>query len=364
MLPINIKAMRIGIVAHSFYPNKDGIAIHCYYLAKELAKLGEEVHVFTSGDHDLNESIEGINVHRIWSFRLPIFSSLLICPGLFLGIDRIKPEIIHAHGYGNFFSPIAGLYSLMTGRRMVLTLHGYPELHGARRIFLILYRSILAPLFLIPSKKIISVSQSGKERMEKESKREIFVLPNGIDLERFKCRTDYNENELVTYVGRLDEDKGVMRIANELDPKRKVLFAGKDEGMRSRIEKACRERKMDFEFAEVSPDKVPEIYCKSRMVLLPSKYEGFPLTMLESLASQRPFLCTDVGEVKRVLKELMPDSWQYLIIEGDVEKTIADAEDNEDKIARDLRQVRKRLEKYGWSKIAIETLEIYKNKLL
>jgi hypothetical protein len=60
----------------------------------------------------------------------------------------------------------------------------------------------------------------------------------------------------------------------------------------------------------------------------------------------------------------MPDSWQYLIIEGDVEKTIADAEDNEDKIARDLRQVRKRLEKYGWSKIAIETLEIYKNKLL
>ncbi|MCX6773740.1 MAG: glycosyltransferase family 4 protein [Candidatus Micrarchaeota archaeon] len=355
--------MKIGIVSHSFYPNKDGVAIHNYYLAKELAKIGEEVHVFTSGDSDMTETIEGVNVHRIWSFRLPIFSSLLICPGLFFGIDRIKPDVIHAHGYGNFFSPIAGLYSLITGRKMVFTLHGYPELHGAKRIFLILYKNILAPMFLIPAKKIISVSQSGKEIIVNESKREVFVLPNGIDLEKFRCKTPYYENELITYVGRLDEDKGVLRIAEEVDPKRKILFAGKDEGMKDRIGKICRERKMDFDFTEVSPDKVPEIYCRSRMILLPSKYEGFPLTMLESLASQRPFLCTDVGEVKRVLKDTMPGSWQYLMISSDIENAIEDVEEHEDEINRDLNQVGKRLEKYSWKKIAIETLEIYRDKL-
>ena len=359
-LMAKVDTMRIGLVSHTFYPEKEGVPIHVYNLATQLASLGEDVHVFTSGEKGAMEKINSITVHRIRSFKMPLFSSLYICPGLFFELGKVKLDVVHAHGYGNLFSPIAGLYSMLSRKRMVLTLHGYPDLQGPRKIFLILYRALLAPLFLFPAKTIISVSKLGKQRVAKETKAEVAIIPNGVDLARFGCKSDYKENETTTYVGRLDEDKGVMRIASEIDKKRKVLFAGKDEGMKEKLAAECKRRGVSAEFIEVSPDKVAEVYCKSRFVLLPSRYEGFPLTMLESLASGRPFLSTDVGEVKNVLSELMPRSWQYLIIGGSVEASIANAESHATEIGLDLKEIRKRMESYGWDAVAKRTLEIYK----
>jgi alpha-1,3-mannosyltransferase len=352
--------MRIGLVAHSFYPEKDGIAMHIYNLALQLASLGEDVHVFTSGKGDATEKTNGITVHRIRSFSLPIFSSLSICPGLPFELRKARLDIVHAHGYGNLFSPVAGLYCILSGKRMVLTMHGYPDLQGPRRIFLILYRVFLAPLFLFPAKAIISVSRLGKDRIAKETRADVTIIPNGVDLARFGCKSRYSENETIAYVGRLDEDKGVMRIASEIGAKRKVLFAGKDEGMGERLAAECRRRGVSAEFTEVSPDRVAEIYCRSRLVLLPSRYEGFPLTMLEALASGRPFLSTDVGEVKSVLSELMPKSWQYLIMKGSVEESIANAESHAMEVGLDLAGIRERIRGYGWGEVARRTLEIYK----
>lgn len=355
--------MRIGLVAHSFYPEKDGVAIHVYNLATQLASLGEDVHVFTSGKGDATEKIKGVTVHRIKSFRMPIFSSLYVCPGLLFELRKAKLDVVHAHGYGNFFSPIAGLYCMLSGKRMVLTLHGYPDLQGPRKAFLIMYRTLLAPFFLVPAKAIISVSQIGKDRIAKETKTEVTIIPNGVDLARFGCKNDYAKNETIAYIGRLDEDKGVMRIASEIGAKRKVLFAGKDEGMGGRLAAECKRRGISAEFLEVPPDRVAEIYCRSRMVLLPSRYEGFPLTMLEALASSRPFLSTDVGEVKRVLSELMPRSWQYLIITGSVETSIANAESHAREIGLDLAEIGKRIKNYGWGEVAKSTLDAYKRLL-
>jgi len=352
--------MRIGLVAHSFYPEKDGVAIHVYNLAMQLASLGEDVHVFTSGKGDAVEQMKGFTVHRIKSFRMPIFSSLYVCPGLLVELRKAKLDVVHAHGYGNLFSPVAGLYCMLSGKRMVLTLHGYPDLQGPRRMFLILYRALLAPLFLVPAKAIISVSELGKERIAKETKTEVTIIPNGVDLAKFGCKNSYMDSETIAYVGRLDEDKGVMRIASEVNAKRKVLFAGKDEGMREKLAAECKRRGISAEFTEVSPDRVAEIYCRSRMVLLPSRYEGFPLTMLEALASGRPFLSTDVGEVKRVLSELMPRSWQYLIIGGSIEESIINAESHAREIGLDLAEIGKRIKKYGWGEVAERTLGIYK----
>ncbi len=355
--------MRIGLVAHSFYPERDGVAMHVYNLAMQLASLGEDVHVFTSGKRSAAEKIGGVTVHRIKSFRMPVFSSLYVCPGLLAELRKAKLDVVHAHGYGNLFSPIAGLYCMLSGKRMALTLHGYPDLHGPRRIFLVLYRTFLAPLFLVPAKAIISVSGLGKDRIAKETKTEVAIIPNGVDLARFGCKNDYAKNETIAYVGRLDEDKGVMRIASEIGAKRKVLFAGKDEGMRERLAAECKRRGISAEFIEVPPDRVAGIYCRSRLVLLPSRYEGFPLTMLEALASRRPFLSTDVGEVKRVLSELMPRSWQYLIIGDSVEASIENAESHAREIGIDLAEIGKRIKNYGWDEVAKRTLGVYKRLL-
>jgi glycosyltransferase involved in cell wall biosynthesis len=359
-MPVGNSHLRIGIVAHSFYPSKDGVAMHSYNLAKQLAALGQEIHVFTSGKGNAVEKIGGITVHRIRSFRMPIFSSLYICPGLIFELRKAKLDIIHAHGYGNLFSPIAGLYAILSKKRMALTLHGYPDLQGARRIFLILYRLLLAPFFLGPSKAIISVSRLGKERIGKETKADVEVIPNGVDLERFACKNNYKENETMTYVGRLDEDKGVMRIASEIGPKRKALFAGSDEGMKAKLAAECKRRGVGAEFVEVSPDKIQGIYCKSKFIVLPSKYEGFPLTLLEALASKRPFISTDVGEVKAVLQELMPRSWQFCIISNSVEDAILSAEAHEKEIGMDFAEIGKRIKKYGWKEVAKRTLNVYK----
>jgi glycosyltransferase involved in cell wall biosynthesis len=130
--------------------------------------------------------------------------------------------------------------------------------------------------------------------------------------------------------------------------------------MKGKLIEECRRRGVSAEFIEVSPDKVRDVYCRGRFVVLPSKYEGFPLTLLEALAARRPFISTDVGEVKRVLSELMPRSWPYLIIKGNIEEAIRGAESHSREIGFDLAEIGKRITAYSWEEVAKRTLELYK----
>jgi glycosyltransferase involved in cell wall biosynthesis len=104
--------------------------------------------------------------------------------------------------------------------------------------------------------------------------------------------------KLVAFVGRLAEEKRpdwVVRLCRELqEPEVRVLIVGDgplsavvDEGVRS--EESLRWLRR--------VDAIEPVFAAADVVVLPSRFEGIPLTVMEALALGRPVVTTGVGGI-------------------------------------------------------------------
>jgi len=286
---------------------------------------------------------------------LPLFSSLRFPIGEFFSALAEDFDIMHVHGYGNFYSFFGAIISMLRKKPLVWTIHGYPRISGVRRLFYYVYCYLMAPFIFWRASRIISVSSDILPLLAKETRKPITVLPNGVDLDFFKPNSSYRQAQCACYVGRLDSDKGVSRMleCSSLP----LLFIGPDEGgTRAKLEAKARQMGRRVEFVECGFEKMPSQYERCRYVVLPSKYEGFPLTLLESVAMGRPFISNDVGEVKSTLSALFEKPECYLL-SGSVQEKISALEKSD--LQPELREARKRAAKYSWVSVAQKTAEIY-----
>ena len=328
--------MKVLMFVHT-YREKNGIANHVLSLTRALP--------------------EGVAAQVIGGrgASLPLFSSLRFPAGELLEALRADFDIIHVHGYGNFYSFFGAAVSLLRGKPLVWTIHGYPRIGGPRKLFYLVYRHLMAPFIFWRAGRIISVSGDILPLLEKETGKRITVLPNGVDLDFFKPNGSYKEAAFACYVGRLDPDKGVQRMleCSSLP----LLFIGPDEGgTREALQAQARLMGRKAEFVECDFSKMPSQYGRCRYVVLPSKYEGFPLTLLESVAMGRPFISNDVGEVKATLASLFRKPARYLLHEG-IQEKISELEKCD--LRGELRQAREKAAKYSWRSVAEKTAAIY-----
>lgn len=286
---------------------------------------------------------------------LPLFSSLRLPLVEFFQALSSDFDLVSVHGYGNLHSFAGAVISILKGKPLVFTVHGYPRIEGARRIFYYLYRQLLARVILFRASAIISVSSEAAAMLGKETSKPIAILPNGVDLARFFPKTPYKKAGAVCYIGRLDADKGVERLFEcKAFP---LLIVGPNEGgERGRLEKLAKGRGIHADFAEAGFEQMGKVYEKCRYVVLPSKYEGFPLTLLESAAMGRPFISTAVGEVREVLGRLF-DSPEKFVLEGDLGEKIFELEKQD--LGPQLSLARKRLVEYSWESVAKRTAAVY-----
>jgi len=329
--------MKILQFTHT-YGEKNGIACHVQCLVASMPQGTECIVVAGSGK------------------GLPLFSSLRIPTIEIIRALRADFDVVHIHGYGNFFSLFGALVAMAKRKPLVWTIHGYPQIRGARRLLYYVYRHLLAPFIFLKAGAIISVSNETVPLLRKETRKEIIIVRNGVDLSLFTPQGDYRKAKLACFVGRLDPDKGAERM---LECRTLPLyFIGPDEdGTREKIECAAKTAGASASFAEADYASMPQEYAKCRYVVLPSKYEGFPLTLLESIACGRPFVATDVGEIGRTLGELFDEPEKYLV-RGSVGETIACLEKQD--LTAELASARKRLERYSWKCVAEKVGAIYR----
>lgn len=109
------------------------------------------------------------------------------------------------------------------------------------------------------------------------------------------------DRPLVVAVGRLAEQKGhdLLLDAAELwqvrTPRPRTVIAG-DGPLRAALAAAIEERALDVELVG-RRDDVPALFAAADVVVLPSRWEGSPLTAHEALFSGTPLVATAVGGV-------------------------------------------------------------------
>jgi glycosyltransferase involved in cell wall biosynthesis len=142
--------------------------------------------------------------------------------------------------------------------------------------------------------------------------------PSRSEGERLSCRARIRveleippDSLLLNFVGRLDRQKNpqmlleaFVRVHARLPRARLVLIG--DGALRPRIEQWLREQALGRQvklLGALPRERIAEFNRAADLFVMSSAYEGMPIALLEALACGLPAVCTDVGEIRRVLRD-------------------------------------------------------------
>ena len=355
--------MKIVQAVHLFPPQIGGVERHTYELCEYLAGMGESVVVHTTGKPGKEK--EPFEVKRHWGLKTPFFSSVVWVPFLSIRLMMEDADIYASHGYGSLMPVCTAMAAMVKGKPFVLTVHGYPQLSGFARIAQWIYRNTFARFMLWRADKVIVVSRESKKYLEGQvDRKKLVYIPNGVDTEMFKC-PPFTEGEYISYIGRVDKDKRVGMLINALGKmkeKQKLLVAGNDEGGRPGLRKLAENLGLDAEFTQVVPEEVAQIYCYSKAVVLPSRYEGFSLVWLEAMAAGRPMFSTPVGQAPELFREVYgKDAEKFLFPdeEGLIDRLEYFVKHEKEFVSIVEKAQKKVAKNYSWKAMAEKTLNVY-----
>lgn len=279
-----------------------GIELHVFELCKYLSKE-HEVTIITSGKK--TEKIKKSNNQQIYKFRsveVPKIPPLIpqienpIIPDLNSKILKTgEIDLIHAHGQEYAISYEAIKTAVKEEIPCVLTIHHTGEAL-AQYATIRLLRKILSKTafkFSINSADaVIAVSKGAVRYLRNFHPKKQVLIPNGIDLERFKNLK--KSSEYVLFVGRLDPLKGpevfiraIPLVLRRLDTNFMLVGAGpQKEFLKNLVQKLGLEKHVQFK-SNVPYNQLPGIISQASVLVAPYN-AGY--SMLEAGAAEKPVI--------------------------------------------------------------------------
>ncbi len=316
--------MKIVMPILRFKPSVGGGEEHAYQLGKALVTMGHEVTVYTS---DLRthyprltylensrpvEDYDGIRVRRFHAIPRP--KEYPVLTGYFRSLMRETCDIIHAHGYGYSTSDAAALVSLLRGKALVLTTHGFfPATTQTNPLLKSAYVEFSKKSLLRIAKTVITVSSADADHYRRlGDSRKIVIIPNGIDLEYWSkpakpvdSKNDWKIHKpLIASAGRITFGKGFQYLIRAAPlilrkfPEAKIAIAGEDFGYMSELRELSRKVGVGENvlfLGLLSQDQIKRLYLDSDIVVVPSVYEPFGLVALEAMACGKPVVASCAG---------------------------------------------------------------------
>jgi L-malate glycosyltransferase len=306
--------MKIGIVC---YPTFGGSGVVATELGKALAKVGHQVHFITySQPSRLDFFNENIFYHEVNIPNYPLFQFAPYESALSSEMVNVvkyeKLDLLHVH-YAIPHASSAYLAKQILKSQginipVITTLHGTDITLVGKDVS---YEPVIT-FSINESDGVTAVSEFLKKATNEyfPIKKEIVVIPNFIDLGRFKKqKKDHfklaicpNNEKLLVHtsnfrkVKRIDDVVMVYYKLKELIPS-KLLLVG-DGPERNRIETLCRDLGIFHEVRFLGKlDAVEEVLSVADLFLMPSETESFGLAALEALACEVPLITSNVGGI-------------------------------------------------------------------
>ena len=390
-------------MSNEYPPNVyGGAGIHVQYLARELAKLCEvEVRCFgEQRDEENNPVVCGAGWDRS-GYTAPehlhsVFGALQRC--LEFNTRNIDADIVHLHTWYTHFGGILAKQNY--GLPMVLTAHSLEPLRPWKREQLAGgydFTVWLEKTAIEMADRVIAVSNETKADILNcfnVPEEKVPVIYNGIDPdeyqpiqapEKLQAHGVNPDRPYVLFVGRITRQKGIVHLVNaisHLDPETQVvLCAGAPDTpeiraeMLAAVEKAKAVNPHTVWIEEMVDDGTKiALYSHAKVFCCPSIYEPFGIINLEAMACETPVVASKVGGMKEVIVEgetgsfveleqqrqspfeaVDPDTFARDLA-GAINRLMGDTEMCE-RMGRAGRQ--RVIEKFSWSAIAKQTLDLY-----
>lgn len=312
--------MKIGIVC---YPTFGGSGVVATELGKALAQKGHEVHFITySQPTRLDFFNENLFYHEVSIRTYPLFVyppyELALASKMVNVVKYEKLDLLHVH----YAIPHASAAYMA---KQILATEGIQipvitTLHGTD-ITLVGKDPSFAPVVTFSinqSDGVTAVSEDLRKDTYQHFNitKEIDVIPNFIDLERFKRqKKDHfktaicpNGEKLIVHTSNFRKVKRVEDVVRIFDNIRKeipakLLLVG-DGPERDSIEGLCRELHAcdDIRFLG-KLEAVEEVLSVADLFLMPSEKESFGLAALEAMACEVPVISSNAGGLPELVQD-------------------------------------------------------------
>jgi len=338
--------MRILQVISTFYPALafGGPVKVVYETSKELARRGHEIEVYTTNAYNQARNFKPkCKEQNMNGFKVTYFNNLIRPGKLFLSPEMIVAlrkklkefDVVHTHFGRQVYDVAVGYYAEKYGVPYVLQAHGsLPRIMAWRRLKWG-YDVLFGYRLLRDASRVVALSRVEAQQYKAMGvpEEKIAIIPNGIDLSEyadlppkgaFKKKFGINSDEkIVLYLGRIHKIKGIdilvrafADVVEKLDDVRLVVV-GPDDGYLGELEALIKALRIEDKVLITGPlygeDKL-EAYVDADIYVLPSRYETFPMTLLEAYACGKPVIASNICG----LKDLIIDGITGLLVEPGV----------------------------------------------
>lgn len=286
-----------------------GAETMCENLTYALRDLGHEVRVVSLYPErtPISERMERSGV-PIRYLDKKLGMDLSMVPKLAEILKEEKPDVVHTHldviKYTVAAARLAGV------KKCVHTVHNVADQEAEGRVQKIINGFYFrhgwsVPVALSPEVQRTILSFYGLDANK------VPVIYNGIDLGRCIPKGDYGLGDTPTlvHIGRFNEQKNhalllrAFQMVHQRFPQCRLQLLGDGE-LREAMEKLAGELGLEGSVSFLgSRSNVYSYLAQADMFLLPSKYEGMPMTLIEAMGTGLPIVASAVGGVPDMLTD-------------------------------------------------------------
>ncbi|MGM9549257.1 MAG: glycosyltransferase [Faecousia sp.] len=284
-----------------------GAETMCENLTYALKKLGHTVVVVSLyAEHtEISRRMEAAGVKiRYLDKKLGLDVSMV--PKLTRIMGEERPDAVHTHL--NVIKYTVAAAKLAGVKACIHTVHNVAQEEAEDRVQVLINRFYFRRGWSVP----VALSPEVQRTVaEVYGLKNIPVVCNGVDLSRCVPKESYAINDTVTllHIGRFDEQKnheGLLQSFQKLleaYPNCRLNLLGDGE-LRQPMEAYARELGIDHavSFLGNQPDVYPYLR-DADIFLLPSRFEGMPMTIIEAMGTGLPIVAAKVGGVPDMLTD-------------------------------------------------------------
>ena len=235
-------------------------------------------------------------------------------------LKQIKPDIVYLHSSkAGAIGRIALAFNFKT--KILYNAHGWyfnAQISDKKKKIFAIIEKILA----IKTDRIINISKSEYESALKYKiapEKKMCIIENGIDFTKFKNNDKYREETRKKYhiekndivigvVGRLTEQKDPMtmikafELVHKENKNTRLMYVGSGE-LEEKVKQYAKEKNILDQVIITGWVKDVEQYIPAfDIAVLPSKWEGFGLVLIEYMACDKPIIATNVGGISDIIE--------------------------------------------------------------
>lgn len=381
--------MKILQISTYFHPSVGGVERQVEEIAVHLVDIGHQVEVLTTdATHGkikrmpqmrTSEEWRGVQIRR-FKYQLRLGNFFRFSFGLLWYVWKSDYDLIHIHNtHDGHLLPLLAT-KFIHKKKIILTGHNPYVVDAQKRGMLLntfvgLYDFVFKLFKGLLNGYVALLKSEAKYVNEtfKISRQKIVIIPNGIqqdfyseegDAEKFLNEWEIDSDKWKLIVGtasRLNFVKGVQNLKQAVKrlPDVLFIFAGGDDGYLDELKNIYRSSSNVLFTERYLPSvEVNDFFKALDFFLLPSIYEPFGMTVVESMAVGTPVLATNKGGTLEIIKPEFGETLDPLNQEAWFER-IQYYSSNQELIKPMKAAAQLAAQKYRWSEVIPQLNKFY-----